>query len=440
MLQYLHIQNLALLETATLDFASGFTVVTGETGAGKSVLLGALYLLSGGRADKSVIGKFKEFSHIEAQFHFKNVNKINEILTQLELPTCEEGCLILKRILFRDKGTKILINNTLSTLSALQKLGEAWIDFHGANEPQKLFNERYQLEMLDSYADLHSLLKEYTSYFSQWQISKQKINRLLNDERLTLEEIAFYQEQLRKMSQLPLHEEGIGELESKFNRLQRHEDWQKYSGQLTTGLVGEKGILNQLRPYVKVASILKEIDPAHAEALAKRLNSLIIELEDLGSEFEALQDATDLDLRESTLVKDQMNVWLELKRKYGNDLSFVLQKKKSLEEKIAQQTDIEGCLEKLKSEEGQLQSTLKTLAAKIREKRIKAAKGLAAKVEKLIAQLGFKKGSIAIQIIDEEQEVEFYKTLDRSGHTAFLSKDHVWITTDEQTFRRKRKY
>src|SRR5476649_2632071 len=135
MLQSLRIRNLALLAEVGLEFEAGFTAVTGETGAGKSILLGALSLLSGARADKTVIRQGAPACEVEAALFFADPSRINALLAELELPTCEDGVLLLKRTLSRDKVPKITVNGSLATLAALAGLGEHWIDFHGPGEP-----------------------------------------------------------------------------------------------------------------------------------------------------------------------------------------------------------------------------------------------------------------------------------------------------------------
>ncbi len=149
MLQSLRIRNLALLEEVALDFEAGFTAVTGETGAGKSILLGALSLLAGERADKTIIRQGAAACEVEASLFFEDARAIDAVLAELDLPPCEDGVLILKRSLPRDKAPKITVNGGLSTLAALQRLGEHWVDFHGPSEPRRLLKESCQLELLD---------------------------------------------------------------------------------------------------------------------------------------------------------------------------------------------------------------------------------------------------------------------------------------------------
>src|SRR5580693_5199480 len=134
MLQSLLIRNLALLDEVSLDFEAGFTAVTGETGAGKSILLGALSLLAGERADKTMIRQGAAACEVEAALYFADPRRMDALLAGLDLPPCEDGLLLLKRTLPREKAPKITVNGSMATLAALQQLGENWIDFHGPSE------------------------------------------------------------------------------------------------------------------------------------------------------------------------------------------------------------------------------------------------------------------------------------------------------------------
>src|ERR1700679_4040253 len=168
MLQSLHIRNLALLDEVALDFEAGFTVVTGETGAGKSILLGALSLLAGERADKTMIRQGAAACEVEAALFFPEPAKIDALLTELDLPLCEDGLLILKRSLPRDKAPRLTVNGGLATLAALQRLGERWIDFHGSGEPRRLLKEGCQLELLDLFGRAGGALAAYREKYRAW--------------------------------------------------------------------------------------------------------------------------------------------------------------------------------------------------------------------------------------------------------------------------------
>src|SRR6185369_9089728 len=169
MLQSLRIRNLALLDEVALDFEAGFTAVTGETGAGKSILLGALSLLAGERADKTIIRQGAPACDVEASLFFEDARKIDTVLAALDLPACEDGVLILKRSLPREKAPRISVNGSLATLAALQRLGEHWVDFHGPSEPRRLLKESCQLELLDLFGRAGGALASYQEKFRTWR-------------------------------------------------------------------------------------------------------------------------------------------------------------------------------------------------------------------------------------------------------------------------------
>ena len=240
MLQYLKIENLALLKSLTLEFDKGFSVVTGETGAGKSVLLGALNLLSGARSNKEMIRQGSERLSVEASLFFPESVGIDAVLEELDLPTCDEGCLILFRSLDASKMSKIRINGSLATLSQLKSLGEYWIDFHGPGEPQKLFKEQCQLELLDAFSQNDAILENYRSIFKEWRSECKAIETLKSSEQLDDDTLRFLSNEITKMEQLELSEAAISELESNFTKISQSQELQSML-QLCVDIVSEIG-------------------------------------------------------------------------------------------------------------------------------------------------------------------------------------------------------
>ena len=185
MLQSLRIQNLALLDHVSVDFEAGFAAVTGETGAGKSILIGALSLLAGERADKTVIRQGAPACDVEASLHFEDPRRVDLLLAELDLPPCEDGLLLLKRSVPRERAPKITVNGGLATLSALQRLGELWIDFHGPSEPRRLLRESCQLELLDLYGRAGPALESYAALYRTWCELQADSERMASEARLS---------------------------------------------------------------------------------------------------------------------------------------------------------------------------------------------------------------------------------------------------------------
>ena len=405
MLQYLKIENLALLKSLTLEFDKGFSVVTGETGAGKSVLLGALNLLSGARSNKEMIRQGSDRLSVEASLFFPESDGIDAVLAELDLPVCDEGSLILYRSLDASKMSKIRINGSLATLSQLRTLGEYWIDFHGPGEPQKLFKEHCQLELLDAFSQNDSLLENYRSIYKEWRIERKAIENLKSSEQLDDDTLRFLSNEITKMEQLDLSEAAISELESNFTKISQSQELQSMLQMCVDIVSGETGLMDRLNALSHQMSNLSSIDPSMDE-LSKRANSLQIEADDLSQEIQALSGGFDFDpeMIESTI--SQMTTWQELKRKYGGSLESLLEEKVSLENKIAMQSDIEGSIEKLELKCTKLEEQLAKESERLYKNRSKGAKALAKQATELLLQLGFKKAQLEIALSESEDFTE----------------------------------
>ena len=398
MLQSLRIKNLALLEEVALDFEAGFTAVTGETGAGKSILLGALSLLAGERADKTIIRQGAAACEVEAALFFKNAKAIDALLAELDLPACEEGMLILKRSLPREKAPKITVNGGLATLAALQRLGEAWIDFHGPSEPRRLLKESCQLELLDLYGRAGENLASYQIKYRAWRERITERERIANETKLAPDQIRFLENQLAKLDALELTDEAIDALERGFQRQSRAQELIELAATLANGLTGEEGATTRVAALVREARQLELLD-ASSKALADRLASASVELADLGAEFEALSEEFQFDPEQAEELQTRMNTWLEAKRKHGGDIRAVLAARDDMRRRLEVQGDLAGTLSKLEKEISDAERATKKEAQALRALREKAARELAKVAGRSIAQLGFKKADFQIKIV-----------------------------------------
>jgi len=407
MLQFLRIRNLALLDQVELEFDSGFVVVTGETGAGKSILLGAISLLSGGRADRTLIRQGAETCKVEAGLFFENSSRIDGILDAAGLPLCEDGMLILRRQFSRIKAARISVNGSLATAANLQTLGELWVDFHGPNEPRRLLRSEAQVELLDAFGRLEKDLGLYLKAYHSWRTCLAEIERLGSEERLAPDQIDFLREQIRKVDALELSEENIADLERDFQRMTRGQEILEGANALADGLSGDEGLLQPLAALIRTADELAEADPT-AVPLVERLRSIAIETEDLAQEFASL--ASDVSFDEETVadLQHRMDGWLEVSRRYGRDVSAVLDARENMFGRVEDQKDIDGSLQKLRSEATTLEKAARSAAIVLRRKRTRAGTELVKRTMPLMAELGFRKAALEVNL-------EAVKTLGPSG-------------------------
>ena len=384
MIRRLQIRDLALMDRTELELGSGFTVVTGETGAGKSVLLGALSLLAGNRAAKTIVRKGAEECSVEAELETDGDKRFDEVLKSLDLPACDDGLLILKRSVHTTKAGRITINGGSATLTQLQQLGELWIDFHGPGEPQKLMRAETQLEMLDLHAGLASAL---ATYRTGWRLRNDLLREAAEAataERLSEDEAAFLRSQLEKLDSLDLSEEAITKLERDHARSSRAQELAALLGQLESGL-GSDGLGEVMPKLLKAGDDIARID-ADAEALRDRLNSLAAEAEDIRADFARLGRGLSSDEESAAELEGKMNLWLEFRRKYGPGAEAVREKREALRRRLASQGDVEARVSKLKADAAKVEKDLRKQAEALRAAR------------KMLGSLGFKKADLRIEV------------------------------------------
>ncbi|WOO43457.1 DNA repair protein RecN [Rubellicoccus peritrichatus] len=400
MLHYLKVENLALMDRSELEFGTGFTVVTGETGAGKSVLLGALSILAGNRVDKSVIRQGQAHCSVEAILHFADASTIDADLEALGLPLCEEGQLVLRRVIHQQKPARVHINGAVATLASLQSLGESWVDFHGPGEPQKLFQGRRQLELLDHFSGNDEKLRTYKEAFVKWRELLEQAEALRSGERLSADEAEFIRSQIESIDSVDVSEESIANLERDYARIDKAQELAALTESLEFGIGGEVGLSAQIPALIRAAHELVEIDSGAAE-LCRRLDALAIEVDDLAAEFGALGTGLDIDEETASSIQEQMQTWLSLKRKYGPTVSDVLSKRDALKERLESQGNVAEKLEGLDADAVKQEARLRSLGKTLTRERRRGAKELSTKARKLLARLGFKKAEFTIEIIDE---------------------------------------
>jgi DNA repair protein RecN (Recombination protein N) len=397
-LQSLRIRNLALLEEVALDFEAGFTAVTGETGAGKSILLGALSLLAGERADKTLIRQGAAACEVEGSLYFAEAGEIDALLAGLELPLSEDGVLLLKRTLSRDKPPKITVNGSLATLAALQRLGEHWVDFHGPSEPRRLLKEACQLELLDLFARNAPALEAYRGSYDAWRALRTERERIAAASQLSPDQVEFLRGQLAKVDALAPTPEAIEALERDFHRLSRAQELIGLAEILAGGLTGEDGLQGRLAGLLREARRLESLDPA-SQPLATRLNAAAVELNDLGAEFGSLGQQLQSDAEQAEELGARMASWLELKRRHGGDVASVLAAAEDIRRSLEGQADRAGTLVRFDRQIAEAEKGVRAEAQALRGRREKAAKELAQTAAKGIAQLGFQKADFSIRLV-----------------------------------------
>lgn len=397
MIRRLGIRDLALMDRADLELGPGFTVVTGETGAGKSVLLGALSLLAGNRAPKSVVRKGTEAAVVEAELELSDA-ALDALLAEMDLPACEDHLLVLRRTVSATGAGRITVNGAAATLSQLARLGERWIDFHGPGEPQRLLREGVQLELLDAHAGAtHAqALASYAESYAAWRGIYSRIEALKNAERLSDDEAGFIRSQLEKFEDLDLTDEGVAELEREHTVASRAEELMGLLAQTESGL--GQGLGAALARAIKSLTEAARIDPL-LEASRARLEALAAEADDLRSDLSRATRSHSGGGVPAALDR-KMNAWLDLRRRHGPAPASVRSKREALSARLAGSEGAEARLAELQAEADGAEVGLRRLATGLRRTRLKAAEGLSSSVGRLLGSLGFRKADFRAEVIE----------------------------------------
>jgi DNA repair protein RecN (Recombination protein N) len=403
MLTSLRVKNLALMDSAELELGEGFTVVTGETGAGKSVLLGALSLLAGNRAGKTVIRKGADTCEVEGVLQFTgNAAGVDAALEALGLPACEDGQLIIQRSLSLTKPARARVNGAAATLAQLEELAPAWVDFHGPNEPQKLFHEPRQLELLDLFAGAAHLrqLADYAAAHRRWRDALRECDVIREQEKMSDDEIAFARSQLDRMEQLDLSDDGIAALERDYKKITSAQELLELLAALDNALSDDGGAAEKLAAALRTAREIAALDTAAGD-IETRLRAAAVEVADIQSDAARLaEEAAAADPAALETINAKMNQWLELRRRHGPAPENVRAKRDALTRRLALQGDIAGALERATAAAAALEAALRPLAAELRKTRAGAAARLGDAAGKMLAKLGFKKAALRIEVFD----------------------------------------
>ena len=280
MLQYLKVRDLALIDSLEMECVPGFTAVTGETGAGKSVLMGALSLLSGQRADRSMIRDGAEACDVQATLWFADPAPVDAALADLGLPATEDGTLVLQRRILAAGGQRIQINGGVATLTQLATLGELWLELHGPEAPLALFRHTSQIDLVDAFAGHRTLLEEFRSLFREWSATRKKIEEIRAAGSLSEDERAFIQSQIDEIRMLNVSPEWVAKLESDFKRVSHAKEIGERLVDLEEALSGPGGAPERLTEVYRVAEKLRDLVPDEVGPLADRLDGLLVDLND----------------------------------------------------------------------------------------------------------------------------------------------------------------
>ena len=380
MLKHLYIKNYALIEQLDIDFETGFSVITGETGAGKSIILGAIGLLLGQRADSKAVKTGCQKCTIEAQFDISRYS-LNEWFDENELDI-EEGECIIRRELTATGKSRGFINDTPVTVQQMKELGEMLVDIHSQHQNLLLQKTDFQLSILDIIADNEQLRSDYHNTFTEYKKNVRELEELkqmLTDSREKEDLMRF---QLEELTAANLTDGEQEELEQEQEAATHTEDIKTALYEADNMLNGEGATLDLLRQanskLSSVTSLYAKIEP-----LSERMESALIELKDIANEVAREAENIDFNPERMAMVEERLDMIYTLQRKHHkNTIAELLQEQEHLSEIIS---GIDNSDEAIKDKE-QLCQKLLDAASKLAEKLSQTRKKASTKIEKDICK------------------------------------------------------
>jgi DNA repair protein RecN (Recombination protein N) len=397
MLTLLKIRHLALVDELTWELDRGLISVTGETGAGKSVIVGALKLVLGERADKSLIRTGEESCTVEAVFALTQPDEIRAILQDNALDFEIGDDLIIRRVIGQT-STRQFVNDSPVTLGLLKKLGEHLVDLHGPHDHQSLLSTDRQMAMLDAYAGSDLLIQQYRQ---QWQLWKHKLAEwedLRNAEAVSTREMELLRHQVEEINHAQFQPDEEAELMNRYRRSNGATRLLENTSAAMALISNEgEGILSRLNDLQRLIRDLEKLDPSIAERCAG-LETATVELQELESTLSDYLDELEIDPAEAAALEERVNLLESLKRKYGSSIAEILAARDEASERL---DNIENRGEKLAALQAQideLRASVDAAASKLSAARRKAAPKLAKEIAAQLKDLGFKQSAFDISL------------------------------------------
>jgi len=383
MLVQLSIRNFALIASADLEFQSGFTSITGETGSGKSILLSALNLILGERADYSVIRDNEKKTIVEALFRLSPSRK--EWFEREDIDWAEET--LIRREITAQGKSRAFINDTPVQLSQLKDLTSQLIYIHSQHETLELRNSQFQLNLIDAFSGLTADVESYRTDYTAWKKDASRLSSLKKSVLEQQQESDYHQFQLDELQVLDLAKNDYHAYELELNRLDQLDDLRLAFGALAQGLVSENGPLDGLRSIRLIVDKWRAADPKLGE-LGERLNASLIELDDISAEAADQLESLELNPERQAFLVQSVDKFNALLRKHHlANQQELADLSESLEQKLAQADAAGSEIEELEARVDKLYAQALKKAEQLHAKRLSGAKELKKHLTAILSDL-----------------------------------------------------
>ncbi|MGL5743143.1 MAG: DNA repair protein RecN [Legionella sp.] len=402
MLTTLCIEQFAIVQHLELDFSEGMTAFTGETGAGKSIMIDALMLALGDRADASVIRPGQEKCDITAGFFVSQESDPAQWLAEHDIP-CEDGAIYLRRVIYAEGRSKSYINGQPFPLQKVKDLSEKLVHIHGQHQNHALMQHATHRQHLDQYGKNHHLLDEVALLYKQCQKIQHEIERLQNQDQQA-DRIELLRFQIEELTALNLHENEMEGLSQEHQMLHHAKEYLQNSQQIH-GLLNAEDEPNICAGLNQILHFLSQLpkEQAQIKNACELINGALIQCEEAVNEMQQFAERIHLDPERLYEIEMRMSSIHQLARKYHVDSSQLHEHTHHLQKELEQLRDGESKLAQLQVQQRQLLAAYEATARKLREARQAQAKKLAKEITTSIQQLGMPKGRMEIDILPLEK-------------------------------------
>jgi len=407
-LSLLRIKNLALVEDLEWQLAPGFTAITGETGAGKSIIIGALQLLLGERTDKSLIRTGADSCTVEAVFAGEELKQLDSLLAESGVEG-GDGELIVKRSFATTGTNRQFINGSPTTLAVLKKLGDDLVDLHGPHDHQSLLSLERQLALLDGYAHTGETLGEFSAAYRKLQSLRAEHASLSTAESAREQEIDLLRHQIKEISSANLTTGEEEELSSRYRLASNSKRLLELAAAISRKLSeADDAILPQLTETQRLLRDLEKIDPEKS-TLADAHAACVVELSEISRTLGQYVEQLDLDPAQLAALEERVTLFETLKRKYGGSIEEVIAFGERAAERMRKIEGRDVELERLSQEIESARSEVERIGHALHKARSKAAPQLAENVRANLRDLGFRQSEFEVKLsaIEEARATGF---------------------------------
>lgn len=416
MLQTLSIKQFAIIDELDINFSDGLTVMSGETGSGKSIIIDAIGQLIGMRASSDYVRHGEKKAIIEGIFDIDESKDAINILESLAIDV-DEDFLLVKREIFSSGKSICRINNQIVTLQDLRKVMQELLDIHGQHETQSLLKQKYHLQLLDDYADnqYSDLLNQYQLSYNQYKNKRKELEELESADQALLQRLDLMKFQLEELTEASLKEGEVDQLESDIKRIQNSEKLNLALNNAHQVLTDESAIPDRLYELSNYLQTINDIVPEKFVRLKEDINQFYYLLEDAKHEIYDEMANTEFDEQVLNEYESRMNLLNNLKRKYGKDITELIAYQSKLANEIDKIENYEQSTSQLREEIKTLYNEVIDIGKKLSQERRRVARELRDHIVSEIQNLQMKDANLEISFkpLDEPtiEGIEFVEFL-----------------------------